>query len=216
MQKNPAHSRFPSLEALPALALPKQAPQALASDELCFALWDKYAMPGNIREHSLLVAKIAAALATRGQDLGLAINVDLVRQSALLHDLGKAYSLAYGGSHSMLGAGWVVAETGNYALAQGVLHHVHWPWPLPCGSQVCSLPLIVLYADKRAKHDQCVTLDERASDLLERYGHDQEARETMMRVFAEIKTLEQALADCLKWENLYADTFDSRGLVNRR
>ncbi|MBQ7586297.1 MAG: HDIG domain-containing protein [Desulfovibrionaceae bacterium] len=206
-------AKFPSLKDLPYLTF--ETPfAALENDECCYALWRKYKMPENIAAHSRLVAFIAEAIAKRAQNLGIPINPDLVRQSGLLHDLGKAYSLAYGGGHAMLGAAWVVAETGNLALAQGVLHHVNWPWDLPQGSAICSLPLIVLYADKRAKHDECVTLEERASDLLERYGLNPQVRLAMQESFAQVRQIEQALSSCLHWEDLNADTFNLRGMVH--
>ena len=210
----PRDFALPSLDGLPALTFAKSQVQALESDQICYDLWAKYAMPENIQAHSKLVADIAAQIATRARDLGFDINVDLTRQSALLHDLGKAYTLEYGGSHALLGAAWVVAATGNYALAQGVLHHIYWPWPLPKGSAICSLPIIVLYADKRAKHATCVTLAEREEDLILRYGVNPASREIMAKGFAQIGQIERALATCLDWEDLNAYSFDSRRLVN--
>ena len=199
---------------LPRIVFAPTKPEALDSDAICYELWQKYAMPENIQQHSKIVANIAVQIAKRAQDFGVDINVDLVRQSALLHDLGKAYSLEYGGSHAMLGAGWVVAATGNYALAQGVLHHVYWPWPLAEDKTICSLPIIVLYADKRAKHADCVTLAEREEDLLVRYGKNPAARALMAKGFKQVRDIERILSSCLEWEDLNAYSFDRRWLVD--
>ncbi|MBQ7738205.1 MAG: HDIG domain-containing protein [Desulfovibrionaceae bacterium] len=205
---------LPALNGLPYLAFPSNETCALDSDAICYDLWQQYSMPKNIQDHSKLVANVAWQIAQRVLDAGIKINVDLVRQSALLHDLGKAYSLEYGGSHAVLGAAWVVAATGNYALAQGVLYHVYWPWDLPEGPAICSLPIIVLYADKRAKHADCVTLEEREEDLLLRYGSNPSSRKLMAKGFEQIRNIERALSDCLDWGDLDAYSFDSRRLVN--
>ena len=108
------------LPELPGLATAASAPPP--DDEACFALWRKYDMLPNVRRHSRLVAHIATLLARRAAEKGVAVHVPEVRASALLHDLAKTYCLRHGGSHAQLGGAWAVAETRNYALAQGVRH----------------------------------------------------------------------------------------------
>ncbi|MDO5484515.1 MAG: HDIG domain-containing protein, partial [Desulfovibrionaceae bacterium] len=129
----------------------------MPNDAACFALWRKYEMLPNVERHSLLVAHIATRLASRAYALGHAIDVPEVRASALLHDIAKSYCVRHGGSHAMLGAAWMVHETGNYNLARGVMLHVHWPWEVPQGPGICTLPFFVIYADKRVRHDACVS-----------------------------------------------------------
>ena len=186
---------------------------AAPGDAACFALWDKYAMLPNIRRHSLLVAHIATALARKAEALGLPVRAAQVRASALLHDIAKTYCVRYGGSHAQVGAAWTVAETGNYAVAQGVMLHVWWPWSLPQGTDICALPFFVMYADKRVRHDACVTLEERYDDLLQRYGRTEEAREGIRAAYRQGKTIEDALAVLLGW-SLHEDSFDSGRLVH--
>ena len=205
---------FPSLCDLPDLSFPPKPAVPALEDSVCYDLWKMYEMPSNIARHSALVASIAYELACACQRKGCPVDPHVVRQSGLLHDLGKQYSLRYGGAHAQLGAAWVVAHTGHYAIAQGVMHHVFWPWAIPQGAAIASLPILVLYADKRAKHDMCVTLEERASDLLNRYGKTQEARDSMRAGFEQIERIEQALATFLGWEDLHAYSFDRRRLVN--
>ncbi len=167
----------------------------------------------NIRRHSLLVAHIATALARKAEALGLPVRAAQVRASALLHDIAKTYCVRYGGSHAQVGAAWTVAETGNYAVAQGVMLHVWWPWSLPQGTDICALPFFVMYADKRVRHDACVTLEERYDDLLQRYGRTEEAREGIRAAYRQGKTIEDALAVLLGW-SLHEDSFDSGRLVH--
>ena len=138
---HPAFAR--ALAGLP--RLPRRVVDAtvrtVPDDTACFALWDKFDMLPNIRRHSLLVAHIATTLARRAAEIGIAVNVEEVRASGLLHDIAKTYCVRHGGSHAQVGASWVVSETGNQTIAQGVLLHVWWPWIVPQGSEICTLPL---------------------------------------------------------------------------
>ena len=201
------------LSALPFLPQLCGKSGAAPGDAACSPLWDKYAMLPNIRRHSLLVAHIATALARKAEALGLPVRAAQVRASALLHDIAKTYCVRYGGSHAQVGAAWTVAETGNYAVAQGVMLHVWWPWSLPQGTDICALPFFVMYADKRVRHDACVTLEERYDDLLQRYGRTEEAREGIRAAYRQGKTIEDALAVLLGW-SLHEDSFDSGRLVH--
>lgn len=176
-------------------------------------LWNKYDMLPNIREHSTMVANIAVSLAKKAQDMGYCdIDVPTVMAAGLLHDIAKTYCLHYGGSHAQLGAAWSIAETKNYALAQGVMLHVYWPWEIPSDSKICSLPFFVIYADKRVRHDKCVSLDERFEDLIERYGKTEKAKNSIRLAYEQGKKIEYALSKQLEW-NLHEDSFDLRRVV---
>lgn len=204
--------------AHPFAALPQLPPAASClpspSDEECFALWDRYAMLDNVRRHSLQVAAISTALAERARDQGIRIDVNTVRASALLHDIAKTWCLKNSGSHALLGASWVAQETQNFRVSQGVALHVHWPWPLPEDDAICALPILIIYGDKRVRHDQAVSLEERFDDLIDRYGKTQEARDGIAASFAQSRQIEQKLSTLLNW-NLHEHTFDSRRLVQR-
>ena len=206
-------SKFTALEGLPELSFDSPEMKRPLSDDDCYALWDKYAVPENIRRHSRLVAHIAQILAELALQRNIKLSIDEIRASALLHDLGKAYSLMYGGAHAALGAAWVAGETRNYTVAQGVLHHVYWPWKVREDASACQLPILVLYADKRVKHDQCVTLTERFQDLQVRYGTSDDARATIQSSLEQITAIETILSKVLGWEDLDAYSFTSRGMV---
>ncbi len=198
------------LPQLSGLATAASAPPP--DDEACFALWRKYDMLPNVRQHSRLVAHIATLLARRAAEKGFAVHVPEVRASALLHDIAKTYCLRHGGSHAQLGGAWAVAETRNYALAQGVMLHVHWPWHIPEGAGICALPFFVIYADKRVRHDACVSLDDRYEDLLTRYGCTEAARAGIRSSYEQGKIIERALSAQLGWA-LHEDSFDCGRLV---
>lgn len=204
----------PSLEGHALLAKGELA-CPVPSDEECFALWDKYAMIENVRAHSLTVARIATALATRASQLQLPVHVQAVRAAALLHDLAKTYCLKHGGSHATLGAGWVLQETGNPLIAQGVFCHVHWPWPLPLedAARMCTLPFFVIYADKRSMHNMCVPLKTRFDDLICRYGKSETAQRNITFSYNQAVLMERALEAHLGCQ-LYENTFDSGWMVH--
>ncbi len=185
---------------------------SIPDDAQCFALWDMYEMPDNIRAHSLLVAQMATELAKRAVECGFNICVPSVRASALLHDIAKSYTIRHGGSHAQMGASFVIHATGNRYIAQGVATHVQWPWRLP--EKICALPFFIIYADKRVMHDTCVTLDARYEDLLERYGKLEKHRILIKNAYEQGKAIEQALSQELKWD-LHAYTLDSGRLVLR-
>ena len=203
---------FNPLAGLPQLAPSNQKQGCVPTDEDCFALWRKYAMLPNVQKHSLMVAHIATWLAERLQHAGVALSVQLVRASALLHDLAKSYCILHGGGHASLGAAWAVAELRNYALAQGVLTHVCWPWEIPDACHIGQLPFLVIYADKRVKHDQCVTIEQRYEDLLMRYGHTSGACRSILASLEQGRQIENALSTLLGC-NLHESTFDCGGLV---
>lgn len=206
--------RYPlsRLPQFPAGATRHAAHCAAPDDDGCHALWDKYGMLPNIRRHSALVAHVASVIAERALELGFGLDGRSVRSSALLHDLAKTWSIKNGGSHSQLGASWVMAETGCHGLARGVMLHVYWPWELPACSAIVSLPFLVMYADKRVQHDKCVTLDQRYVDLLERYGVSDSAREAIGMAHEQGRRIERALSAQLGWD-LHEYSFDCGGLV---
>lgn len=140
----------------------------IPDEEECFALWDRFEMFDNVRKHSLTVARVATCVARRARDVGFDVNVDLVRASALLHDIAKTYSIKYGGNHSQLGGAWAQNITGNPVLAAGVTHHVYWPFDIDLNKYFHQLA--VLYADKRVQHDLVVGVEPRFDDLITRYA----------------------------------------------
>jgi putative nucleotidyltransferase with HDIG domain len=183
------------------------------SEGFCRALWDKYEMPEHIRAHSEQVARFSMILAELAVERGCAVQVEEVLACGLLHDIAKSYTLRHGGSHAQLGAVWALAETGHSGVAQGILHHVYWPWPLREGT-LCTLPILVLYADKRTQHADFVTLEERFADLAERYGMHEQARRGIETSHRQAVSIERALSARLGVE-LDAYTPDSGRLVKR-
>jgi putative nucleotidyltransferase with HDIG domain len=152
----------------------------------CFQLMDRYRMLDNIRDHSIIVARISALLAEAAGRAGLDISLPLVVSAALLHDIGKTACLDNGCDHADLGRDICLAH-GFTELAGIVGEHVQLRdnhLPLITESE------IVFYADKRVTHDQVVSLDGRHEYILARYGNNDPDRLTTIR------------SNCRKWWDL--------------
>lgn len=180
------------------------------TDKECLEYWDRFRMPDHIREHSHKVAQVAGFLAQKGLHGGYKVCVESVRASAMMHDISKHYCILHGGNHAQLGGVWTLACFHNPAIAQGVLHHVFWPFPLELDKYF--LPLAVIYADKRIRHDRVVPLKQRFEDLLERYCTNEAMRQRMNVGMVQAEALEAMFRDLIG-EDIDASTFDSRRLV---
>lgn len=203
---------------VPLTPIPAEARGRIPTDDECRAWWNTYGMLSHIKDHSELVAGVATTLAVLAADKGLGNAhgltrddfIQSVRAAGLLHDLGKTYSIAHGGDHSQIGAAWVMDLIRSPRIAQGVVHHVHWPGPLDLDRHF--LPLAIIYADKRIKHDTIVGIEERFADLFERYGHTERSREWITRSFNQGRELETLFSTFLG-DNIHEYPFDRRRLV---
>lgn len=204
------------LEEFPLSPLPPPPPVifdpelSVPDDEQCFQYWEQFDMFDNIADHSKKVAQVAAFVAQKAQDIGLNIDVATVRASALLHDIAKTYCIKHGGNHSQLGGAWVTELTRNPAIASGVTHHVYWPFPMDIEQYFT--PLAVIYADKRVRHDNIVTIESRFQDLAKRYGTTEYIRQRIRMTTNQAVRLENMLSDILEVD-LNACDFDSGRLV---
>ena len=188
---------------LPALAFPVSPAWNVPNEAQCVRLWDKYGMMPHIREHCRAVASVALEIVRRAGERGVlpegrGLSEAYVLAGGLLHDIAKTYTIRHGGSHAQLGAAWVRDETGNPALAQAVLWHVSWPWqngPLDDAVDPLRRPVIIAYADKRVRHNEVVTLEERFEDLMVRYGIDDERKARITGYLNRTKAVEKAIFD---------------------
>ena len=141
--------------------------------EECLDLMDKYQMLEHIKAHSLVVATVAHLIARSLKDSGIRISIEKVTAGALMHDIGKTSSLESGYDHSEIGRQICLDNRFN-EIADIVGEHVKLKeYHLSKGF---SEKEIVFYSDKRVNHDRIVSLDDRLSYILERYGGNNEER----------------------------------------
>jgi uncharacterized protein len=137
------------------------------SRQQCLWFMDNYRMPAHIQEHSRKVAEIAIGLGIYLNRQGAGLAIALLQAGGLLHDIAKARCVRTGENHAVIG-GQMVRQLGYPLVASIVEEHV--------SIAACDLEgplsetLLVNYADKRVKHSEIVTLEERFGDLADRYG----------------------------------------------
>lgn len=167
----------------------------IPSRQQCLMFMDNHRMPAHIQEHSQKVAEIAIGLGMHlnRQRGGLAIS--LLEAGGLLHDIAKARCLRTGENHAVIG-GQMVRQMGYPRVASIVEEHVVIA-PGDLEGPV-SESLLVNYADKRVKHTEVVTLEERFGDLADRYGHTAEGKARMAKNLSLFVHLEEKIFVGLK------------------
>jgi len=135
----------------------------------CFQLMDRYRMLDNIRDHSIIVARVSALLAEAAIEAGRELSLPLTVASALLHDIGKTACLDNDCDHADLGRKICLENGLDEGLAEIVADHVRLP-----DFTVTDITekKIVYYADKRVTHERVVDLGERQEYIFERYGNN--------------------------------------------
>ncbi|UCG14807.1 MAG: HDIG domain-containing protein [Deltaproteobacteria bacterium] len=126
-------------------------------------------MLDNIKEHSVVVAKIVQVISLGLIKAGIHISLEKAVAGALLHDIAKTASLKVGGDHAAAGKEICLKHQLD-EVADIVGEHVWLKDYSPDGES--SEKELVYYADKRVLHTSVVRLDERLHDILERYGRN--------------------------------------------
>ncbi|MEN8140183.1 MAG: HDIG domain-containing metalloprotein [Thermodesulfobacteriota bacterium] len=131
----------------------------------CEALMAQYGMLANIRDHSIMVARVALLLSDALASAGLKFERQLVVAGALLHDIAKTICLDGSCRHAQHGRD-ICLEHGMARVADIVAQHV----VLDDFAAPLSPVALVYYADKRVRHDEVVSLQERRLYIEERYA----------------------------------------------
>ncbi len=150
--------------------------EKIPSIDECYKIMSNRMLP-NIKEHSEQVMNVALAIINNLRT-GVEINTELVIAASLLHDITKTDSLSTKEPHDITG-GTLIRELGYNDVAAIIEEHVFLKNYNPDGKLLEKE--IVFYADKRVMHNKIVTLDERISDLLVRYGKTIERRTQILK-----------------------------------
>ena len=172
-------------------------------------------MLDNIRAHSVVVAKITRLIAQGLRDAEIDISVKIATAAALLHDIGKTASLKSGQDHSEIGR-QICLKNHLDEIAPIVAEHVRLKSYSLNGKY--SEKEIVFYADKRVNHDQIVSLNERLTYILERYGRDHdELRQAIKANFYLCEQVQKKLFNKLRFspESLSRMAADQRNVSIR-
>ena len=135
-----------------------------------------YEMLDNIREHSFMVEAVADTivhhLRLAPAETVTAPDRDLVRAGALLHDIAKTRCLDGSCRHQEEGR-QICIDHGYPEIAAIVGEHVILASFTPALYQKGRFGAreIVYYSDKRVTHTEIVSLEERLTYIIERYGN---------------------------------------------
>lgn len=189
-------------------------------DELVEKYWNDWACPMHVRAHQKQVTKVALQVGKALMKKNILLDINLVYTAALLHDMARVCDFTsleksqlgedvtdekwakwvdlrrqFKGMHHADVACGALLEDGYNKTAEVIrLHQSTAIVEEPERFGILEIA-VVYYADKRVKHDEIVTLDERFRDGRERNGGNDSAEEKnlYLRVEKQTKELEKQL-----------------------
>lgn len=174
----------------------------------CLRLMTEHKMLENIVAHSVEVARVALFLSQELNRRGQQIDLALVEAASLLHDLTKTECLQTKEDHAATG-GKLLSALGYERVARVVSQHI-----VLCPedtSAAVSEEEVVNYADKRVQHDRVVSLAERFSDLIARYGKDGRVSARWERLMKETVAIEEKIFLILSMDPSILDQLPPQG-----
>lgn len=145
----------------------------IPSEKECCALFKDANTPGQVIDHSRKVADLSMAMASLLVRRGCLLNMELIRASALLHDLAKGVP-----NHAQAGADRLFEYP---EVAEIVAEHTDISL-IPSERSITEKEIVYL-ADKLVKDDGIVSLQARFTGLLEQYrNHEEVFNKIMLRL----------------------------------
>jgi uncharacterized protein len=174
------------------------APVTIPGVNDCLQFMEQYHMLPNIKDHSIVVARVAGVITHGLINAGHALSLETVIAGALLHDIGKTACLDNDDDHAAKGLEICLAL--NLAtIADIVAEHVILKNYAP--ENGFSEKEVVYYADKRVNHDQVVSLEERLAYILQRYGRNDKVRcRAIKKNYARCQDLEKRMFSFLAFK----------------
>ncbi|MBW3003120.1 HD domain-containing protein [Candidatus Woesearchaeota archaeon] len=174
----------------------------IPSRERCFELLKQWHVPDHVIKHILKVNKVAVYLANKFKEKGNDVDVELIDRASLLHDLLRVCNFKaieddkfgqsitdedrriwektindYGHMHHGDAAYEVLKH--EYPEVANLVRKHRYRLILDEKNRPRTLnEKIIYYSDKRVKHDQIVSIQERAEDGHKRNPHLHESYET--------------------------------------
>ena len=173
-------------------------PRDIPNVNECFDLMEEYHMLPNIKDHSIVVAGVAKIISRGLIAAGHELSMKRIIAGALLHDIGKTACLDNDDDHAAKGVE-ICLDHNLEPIADIVGEHVILKSYSP--ENIFTEKEIVYYADKRVNHDQVVSLEERLSYILERYGLNNVIRcQAIKKNYALCRELEKRMFSFLPFE----------------
>ena len=173
-------------------------PVAIPGVNECLKLMEQYHMLPNIREHSIMVTRVAEIITNGLISAGYDLSLKTVIAGAMLHDIGKTACLDNDDDHAARGFEICLAHDLE-PIANIVAEHVILKNYTPENGY--TEKEIVYYADKRVNHDQVVSLEERLAYIIRRYGLNNEIRcRAITQNYMRCQELEKRMFSLLAFE----------------
>lgn len=168
---------------------------SLPTRKECLDILEEYRVPPHIVKHSLAVAKLAVFLAQRLKEKGIAINIELVERSCLMHDVARVCDLEESDYHKFEQnysqedrakwqqlrakykstdheyAAYDILKDKYPALALTIRKHRYMSMLDEKERPGTWEEKLVYYADKRVMHERIVSLRKRLTDGHKRNVH---------------------------------------------
>jgi uncharacterized protein len=139
--------------------------------EKCISIMQAYGMLDNIRDHSIMVERVAAIIAKGLTGAGVKLSLEKVSAGALLHDIAKTACLGSDIDHAIKGKEICIKNDFD-EIADIVGEHIRLNNYEP-DSEVTEKE-IIYYSDKRVNHNMIVTLEKRIEYLIKTYAKNEE------------------------------------------
>jgi len=166
--------------------------ESLPSPKECLEILRKQDVPGHIIAHSVMVANVGLSIARAlNAKCNFLLSEETILSACLLHDVKKMECIERGCDHAQEGFRFLKAMN-LLEIAHMVRQHYSLDPENKDFTRIKDVHL-VYYADNRVKHNEIVSLDERFSDLMVRYGKDKATLVSLKRRLSETKDLERAI-----------------------
>ncbi len=134
----------------------------------CYAWWEEWDVPTNIRDHMQTVAWGAYVLAVKMRNEGIRVDPILTHRGGLLHDIDKIQTLDESGQHGQKGAKFL-ADQGYPTVAEIIREHIMHRILRPEAEALSWEVKLVYFMDKLVEGDHIVPFNERLTALKQRY-----------------------------------------------
>lgn len=150
----------------------------------CYAIWDKFKLPENIRRHCAKVKQTAMDLTAQLTEKGVKLDLAALRAAALLHDLAKTEK-----KHAFQG-GELLREMGYPTVGDIIAEHMDI---VVEPDQAVTESEILYLADKLVKNDQLMDLETRKVETLEFYKDNPRATEKIAKRYQNAELILQKI-----------------------
>lgn len=162
----------------------------IPDEEFCITLLERYNTPEHIILHSKKVWEVGRLIGLELIKKNLSVDMDLLRASCLLHDVGKYPCILDGTKYHDVRGEQILEQEGFPNVGRVVVQHVILRSSL---DDPIAEEHVLYYADKRVVHDGVVSLEERFEYLEITYGKTPQAIEGLRKMREETFKLEKRL-----------------------